>query len=195
MSVVARLRAYTEIEVGTPSLRRLVVAVTVGSIFLSACSIALCDNLIGRVSIIDGDTIEIHSTRIRLWGIDAPESNQLCRGEDSLQYRCSARAANELDAFIATRMVTCVPVSFDRYHRTVASCFADGTDIAFWLVQNGLALDWPTYSHGKYALAQQDAERHGRGIWAGSYTDPWRFRACIRKGSRPAECSDESGPE
>jgi endonuclease YncB( thermonuclease family) len=41
---------------------------------------AFADNLSGQASIIDGDTLEIHGTRIRLWGIDAPESNQLCRG-------------------------------------------------------------------------------------------------------------------
>jgi endonuclease YncB( thermonuclease family) len=41
------------------------------------------DSFVGQASVIDGDTLEIHSTRIRLWGIDAPESTQLCRGEDS----------------------------------------------------------------------------------------------------------------
>jgi len=50
---------------------------------------ALADDLTGQASVIDGDTIEIHGTRIRLWGIDAPESTQLCRGEDS----CSIDAA------------------------------------------------------------------------------------------------------
>jgi endonuclease YncB( thermonuclease family) len=54
-------------------------------------------DLIGRASIIDGDTIEIHGTRIRLWGIDAPESAQLRRGDDSDLYRCGAKAANDLD--------------------------------------------------------------------------------------------------
>lgn len=44
---------------------------------------AAAEDLVGRASVIDGDTIEIHGTRIRLWGIDAPESDQLCRGEDS----------------------------------------------------------------------------------------------------------------
>src|SRR5260370_34550287 len=66
---------------------------------------ALADDLTGQASIIDGDTLEIHGARIRLWGIDAPESSQFCRGEDSLPYRCGAKAANDLDAFIARRPV------------------------------------------------------------------------------------------
>jgi endonuclease YncB( thermonuclease family) len=150
------------------------------------------ERLAGQVSIIDGDTLEIHGTRIRLWGIDAPESSQLCRGEDSLRYRCGAKAANELDAFIARRPVDCSPVSLDQYRRTVAVCSIDGVDLAEWLVRNGLALDWPKYSKGKYDGAQRDAEHAGRGIWEGSYVEPWLFRACIRLGERPGECSDDA---
>src|SRR6202045_1377283 len=92
------------------------------AVALSLSSAAFADNLSGQASIIDGDTIEIQRTRIRLWGIDAPESAQLCRGEDSLQYRCGAKAANELDTFIARRPVSCIPISLDQYRRTVATC-------------------------------------------------------------------------
>jgi endonuclease YncB( thermonuclease family) len=42
------------------------------------CSPGKADETIGRASAVDGDTLEIHGTRIRLWGIDAPESSQLC---------------------------------------------------------------------------------------------------------------------
>ena len=165
-------------------------------IFAAICvcaSPAFADNLAGQASIIDGDTLEIHGTRIRLWGIDAPESNQLCRGADSNQYRCGAKAANELDAFIARRPVDCSPVSLDQYRRTVAVCSIDGVDLAEWLVRNGLALDWPKYSKGKYAEAQRDAELAGRGIlWDGTYVEPWLFRACIRSGGRPGDCSDDA---
>jgi hypothetical protein len=90
--------------------------------------------------------LEIHGTRIRLWGIDAPESSQLCRGEDRLQYRCGAKAAKE-----------CLPISLDRYRRTVATCLVGGADLGDWLVRNGLALDWPQYSKRKYDDPQREA--------------------------------------
>src|SRR5260221_1092125 len=106
-------------------------------LFAAACLLsfpAFADGLIGQASVIDGDTLEIHGTRIRLWGIDAPESNQLCGGQDSLQYRCGAKAANDLDAFIARRPVGCIPISLDRYGRTVALCSTAGVDLGEWLV-------------------------------------------------------------
>ncbi len=53
---------------------------------MRALTIALCllatpalADLAGTASVIDGDTIEVHGQRIRLHGIDAPESRQLCR--------------------------------------------------------------------------------------------------------------------
>jgi hypothetical protein len=45
------------------------------------------DDLVGRASVLDGDTIEIRGTRIRLFGIDAFESSQLCY-EDQRPWRC-----------------------------------------------------------------------------------------------------------
>jgi endonuclease YncB( thermonuclease family) len=153
---------------------------------------AFADDLVGQASVIDGDTIEIHGKRIRLSGIDAPETTQLCRGDDSLQYRCGAKAANDLFDFIAGRPISCTPVGSDQYRRTVAVCSLDGVDIASWLVRNGHAFDWPQYSRGKYATEQKEAERNGRGVWAGSYVVPWLYRACIRNGGRPSGCSDDA---
>jgi endonuclease YncB( thermonuclease family) len=153
---------------------------------------AMADDLAGQASVVDGDTLEIHGRRIRLWGIDSPESSQLCRGEDSSQYRCGAQAANDLNAFIARRPVNCSPVNIDQYGRTIATCSVGSTDLGEWLVRKGLALDWPQYSKGRYAAAERDADRSGRGIWAGSYVEPWLFRACIRAGGTPTNCSDDA---
>jgi len=160
--------------------------------FVTSATISLSDDMTGQASIIDGDTLEIHDNRIRLWGVDAPESDQLCRGEDSLQYRCGAKAANELDAFIAKRPVSCIPISLDQYGRTVATCSVGGLDLGEWLVRNGLALDWPQYSRGRYDDVQREAEHAGRGIWEGSYVEPWLFRVCIGQGGKPGDCSDDA---
>ena len=35
--------------------------------------------IVGRASVTDGDTVVIRGTRIRLHGVDAPESAQLCQ--------------------------------------------------------------------------------------------------------------------
>jgi endonuclease YncB( thermonuclease family) len=152
-------------------------------LLLASTGAALPGELTGQASIIDGDTLEIHGTRIRLWGIDAPETTQVCRGEDSQQYRCGAKSANDLDAFIGRRPVSCIPISLDQYRRTVATCSVVGVDLGEWLVRSGLALDWPQYSKGKYAAVQRDAD---------SYIEPLLYRACIRQGGRPSDCSDDA---
>jgi endonuclease YncB( thermonuclease family) len=102
--------------------------------------------------VIDGDTIEIDGTRIRLWGVGAPEHDQLCRGGDSEPYRCGAVSANKLDAFIAHRPVYCASKDIDRYGRAAAR---GADDLGEWLISQDLALDWPRYSKGRYSGAQR----------------------------------------
>jgi hypothetical protein len=40
--------------------------------------------------------------------------------------------------------------------------------------------------------AQRDAEHEGWGGWKGSFVEPWLFRACIKRGGRPGDCSDDA---
>ena len=177
---------------GNPEAMTRTLLASLAALILVQASAAAADNLASQASVIDGDTLEMHGTRIRLWGIDARESSQLCPGEDSLRYRCGAKAANGLDTFIAGRPVSCIPISLEQYRRTVATCSVGGTDLAEWLVSQGLALDWPQYSKGKFDTIHREAEHAGRGMWAGSYVEPWLYRACIRARGTPANCSDDA---
>lgn len=132
----------------------------------------------GTASIIDGDTIEIHGQRIRLFGIDAPEGGQTCFQKNGNEYRCGQISANALDEHVqASQPVTCQRKDIDRYERMVAVCKrADGKDIAAWLVLNGHALDWPKYSSGLYLREQSIAKKGSVGIWQGKFVLPWEWR-------------------
>ncbi len=167
------------------------VRVFLSAVLLAISGAAVADELIGQASVIDGDTIEIHGARVRIFGIDAPESDQLCHDAHSRPDRCGQKASNALFDFIDRRPVECVEVDRDRYKRVVSGCTVGGTDIADWLVRNGLALDWPQYSKGGDAATQAEAKREQRGIWAGSFKEPLTYRACRRSGGRPESCSDD----
>ena len=78
--------------------------------------------IIGRASVTDGDTVVIHGTRIRLCGIDAPESAQLCQDAAGKNYRCGQQAALALVNRIGEAPISCEPRDTDRYGRTVAVC-------------------------------------------------------------------------
>jgi endonuclease YncB( thermonuclease family) len=134
--------------------------------------------LIGRATVVDGDTIEIHGERIRLNGIDAPETAQRCRDAKHSVYQCGTVAAEALDKFLAaSRPVRCAFVERDRYGRFVGDCYrAGGSSAAVYMVRNGFALDYAKYSHGKYASQQAKAKQDRLGLWAGEFTPPWQWR-------------------
>jgi endonuclease YncB( thermonuclease family) len=88
-------------------MRWLCSVLAATAVMISPAAAVEAGEIIGRASVVDGDTLDIHGARVRLWGIDAPETDQLCRGDDSLPYRCGSTAANRLDAFISGRMVRC----------------------------------------------------------------------------------------
>jgi endonuclease YncB( thermonuclease family) len=64
----------------------------------------------------DGDTIVVGATKIRLEGIDAPETDQVCLNADLKRWTCGIEARDRLAAHIEGRSVDCVPSGSDAYH-------------------------------------------------------------------------------
>jgi endonuclease YncB( thermonuclease family) len=131
--------------------------------------------IIGVASVIDGDTIEIHGERIRLFGIDAPESRQECRRPDGSLWRCGQQAALALQEHIGRRPIMCEQRDIDRYHRTVAQCRLAAEDVNAWLVASGWAVAFTRYSRD-YVEQEQQARAARRGIWSGDFVMPWDWR-------------------
>ena len=88
--------------------------------------------------VVDGDTLDMAGQRVRLQGIDAPESAQACRQATGQRYRCGDRATEALRVRIGAGAVTCTIEGRDGYNRALSTCYtADGTDLNAWLVRQG----------------------------------------------------------
>jgi endonuclease YncB( thermonuclease family) len=131
----------------------------------------------GRARVLDGDSLEIAGTQIRLEGIDAPESDQTCADAKGQTWSCGKAAAQELRHHLAGRRLTCAVSGRDKYWRMLAFCSApDSSDVNAWIVRHGWAL---AFGGGwKYRSEQREAEAAKRGIWAGDFLPPeeWRRR-------------------
>lgn len=135
--------------------------------------------IVGRSSVIDGDTIEIHGVRIRLSGVDAPESKQRC-GPAGEEWPCGQKAALALSDWLGSRTVSCNPTGKDGYQRTLARCFVGTEDVQAWLVLNGWALAYRQYSTD-YVAAEEVAQAGRAGVWGGEFTVPWEWRKGARQ--------------
>lgn len=99
---------------------------------------------------IDGDTIVISGTHIRLAGIDAPEMDQ----------PWGRKAKSAMIGLCKGQVVSAEHVGGDDYDRFVAKCtLADGTDLSAALVKEGLALDWAKFSGGAYRHLEPEGIR------------------------------------
>jgi endonuclease YncB( thermonuclease family) len=139
------------------------------------------ESLFGVASVIDGDTIDIHGQRIRLFGIDTPEKQQACYDAGGVPYRCGQKAAFVLSDFLGQSPVTCEEKAVDRYGRIVGKCFARNQDINLYMVRSGWAMAYRRYA-SDYIAAEQEAKNNRRGLWVGEFQAPWDWRKAKREG-------------
>jgi endonuclease YncB( thermonuclease family) len=128
----------------------------------------------GKPRIVDGDTIEINKERIRLHGIDTPETKQTCE-RNGVTYLCGKAATKWLRNHIGENAVECSVRGKDRYRRLIAVCKLDGQDINGALVAAGWALAYRKYSTD-YVSLEGSARKFQRGMWAGKFMPPWEWR-------------------
>ncbi len=128
---------------------------------------------IGRV--VDGDTLDVGPTRVRLEGIDAPEIAQTCQTASGRSWDCGVAAAAMLRRLAEHRDLACDCKGFDRYHRTLATCFTEGIDIDEAMVRAGLAWAFVRYST-VYVGVEAEARKAKIGVWQGVAEAPWDFR-------------------
>jgi endonuclease YncB( thermonuclease family) len=159
-------------QVATKRLIKFAIALLMG---LVACTAHAAEPISGQPRIVDGDTLVIGNTKIRLASIDAPESDQVCLDADRKRWACGIEARDRLVAHIGNRSISCTPTGSDTYGRTLAVCTVAGADLNAWMVRQGWALAFVRYSK-EYVPDEESARVAGRGIWSGAFIAPWDWR-------------------
>lgn len=139
--------------------------------------------------VVDGDTLVVvrrdsgDPVRIRLHGIDAPETDQ--------PYAAEATAAL---GRLARGRLGIVPLELDRYGRTVAVVYSDdGANLNQALVAQGAAWWFRRYAPDDAELRRLEAEAKlaRRGLWASADpVAPWDYRNPPAASPEPVELSD-----
>ena len=149
----------------------------VGTAAVSLGAASLCvpqERIAGRAAIIDGDSFEIGSAGVRLFGIDAPEGRQSCtRG--GREWACGTEAERKLRSLIGGRTITCTRRDVDSYGRIVAVCRSGAADLSAEMARSGFATAYRRYS-SDYVDEENEARAARRGIWAGDFTSPEDYR-------------------
>jgi len=131
------------------------------------------------VGVSDGDTITVLDEnkvqhKIRLLGIDAPESAQAF-GQKSKQSLADA---------VYKQQVQIIWSKQDQYKRTLGKVVLNGSDINLKQVQDGMAWHYKHYQRDQdpadrnlYSAAEESARTMKRGLWSeNDQIAPWDFR-------------------
>lgn len=151
---------------------------TRGSLYLAVASMLLtvaagAADLNGPARVIDGGTVEIGGTEIRLYGIDAPAPGQACV-RNGRPYDCVQEAGWALAERVGRHWLRCLERGRDPSGHARTTCYlANDIDVNAHMVRQGWALarrdEEPAYG------ALEDLAKDERlGLWAGTFDPPPR---------------------
>lgn len=160
---------------GQPQSQVLKISALFLGISLMICSCNSLADYRGKVvRIVDGDTVIVlvqkEMKRVRLDGIDAPESKQAF-GNVSKQSLVALVA--QKDVFVSSNKV-------DRYGRDLGTLFLNGQDINALQISTGMAWAYRYMgvpSNPSYVELESNAKASRLGLWAENNTvAPWEWR-------------------
>lgn len=105
----------------------------------TAMTLALLTPAIAGVYVIDGDTVDIDGTRIRILQIDTPET---FRSRCETEYRLGLAAKQRLIELLDKGDVSYTPDGLDRFGRTLAHVYTGNVDVGEVLLKEGHALPY-----------------------------------------------------
>jgi endonuclease YncB( thermonuclease family) len=118
-----------------------------------------------ELAVVDGDTLRVQSTVVRLQGVEAPPRGRMCNRGDGTSFDCGAAAAAALADMVRGHRVICHLAGRDSAGYPEAQCLAGETDLNRRLVVDGWArarADAPAFG-----AEEARARTEQRGLWRG----------------------------
>lgn len=139
------------------------------------------------IRIVDGDTIDVQiegkEEKIRLIGINAPETNE-CFGKESTQ-----RAGELLNFKNVSLEADQTQGERDKYKRLLRYVFIDGVSFEETMIREGFAKEYTYSTAYKYQSlfkeAQKEAQENKRGLWSDG--------ACSISEQKPTQSNSTTG--
>ncbi|MXO75758.1 thermonuclease family protein [Altererythrobacter aerius] len=131
----------------------------------------------GTAQVVDGDTLRIGDTKVRLFGIDAPEISQQCTRQGA-SWACGEASARQLRSLVEGQQVACLVRGLDNYGRSVAVCSARAMELNRTMVAAGWAVAFRNYS-SDYVADEVRAKAGRAGIWSSSFVLPQDYRLTV----------------
>lgn len=137
---------------------------------------------LSNVYVVDGDTIygddnKGSRVKVRMTGIDAPESTQLLGDVSKLSLQDCVDQSSDIKVIVQADNQT------DMYERTLGKVVAGSSDCNLWQVGSGMAWFYSKYANqlggndaALYEKAEQDAKEMRAGIWMEDIEYPWEYR-------------------
>jgi len=130
----------------------------------------------GAATVVDASHLDVAGQRFKLYGIDAPDADEICQEAKGSEYPCGIEAREALVKLASAGSVSCLPRGPNALNEMLAICTVGQTDIARALVEAGWAIADRTRTlyYEDLELAARTAKR---GLWRGPFVAPdaWRI--------------------
>ncbi|MGK7937270.1 MAG: thermonuclease family protein [Xenococcaceae cyanobacterium] len=128
----------------------------------------------GEAHVIKGNIIEIDRQQIKLYGIDAPELEQICYVNDR-PWQCGLTVKQKLVEKIEGKSLTCLTREQKNDNVPIAECFLGRQNLNGWLVEEGWAIADRQNSRS-FISHEILAQRDHKGIYQSEFLKPslWR---------------------
>ena len=155
-------------------LKVLTKTLTVAALGVVLIEISEQGQIKGKANAIKGNIIEIDEQKIQLYGIDAPELEQICyvKGQP---WQCGLTAKQKLAEKIAEKTLTCRIRKQESDRLPLAECFIGQKNLNAWLVEKGWAIADRQNSRS-FISHEILAQRNQQGIYRSQFLKPslWR---------------------